>query len=84
MEDLKKDHKSDKEFKQKKEKFEADTAMPELENMQAEMAWLKMTLGEWSFFFRFCCSLQEIWNFDTMHTSVQQKNSEMHIQGRNK
>ena len=49
MEDLKKDHKSDKEFKQKKEKFEADTSLPELEKMQAEMAWLKMTLGEWLF-----------------------------------
>ena len=46
MEELKKDHKSDAEFKKKKEEFEEDTSLPELENIQEEIAWLKMTLGQ--------------------------------------
>ena len=45
MEELKKDHKSDEEFKKKKEKFEADTSVAELDKIQEEMAWLKMTAG---------------------------------------
>ena len=48
MEELKKDHKSDAEFKKKKEQFEEATSLPELENIQEEIAWLKMTLGLYS------------------------------------
>ena len=45
MEELKKDHKSDQDFNKKKEKFEEETSLAELEKTQEEMAWLKMTLG---------------------------------------